>query len=139
MYAIQIGARLEFVVRELKGTVKREVVRMKRQKSGEKTHHEMKKEFVEQPAGYMVYFPRGHAIRVPTKELLAFYGLDRKPRIINLEGLSDPNSPLGRMMLAQDNDARAGAMIDLERQVIQLATAKTGPRLTPEQVTGEGA
>lgn len=132
-----IGARLAYVVRELQGTVKREKCRiiLSRKGSGKtRDQYEWKREMVEEPAGYMVYFPRGHVVRIPNRQLLEHYNLHMRPRIINLEGLTDPNSPLGRVMLAQDNDARAGAMIDMETMVIQMACAKTGPQLMPEQV-----
>jgi len=132
------GARLAFVVRELEGTVKRPKWRMfevKKANGRVRAQYEMRQEMVDEPSGFMVYFPRGHAVRVPNRKLLEHYNLHLKPRVINLDGLSDPNSPLGRMMLAQDDAARDGAMIDMERMVIQLATAKTGPQLMPEQIT----
>jgi hypothetical protein len=135
--ANMIGARLAYVVRELQGTVKREKCRLVLARKGnakQRDQFEWKKEMVEEAAGYMVYFPRGHVVRIPTRQLLQHYNLHMKPRIINLEGLSDPNSPLGRVMMAQDADARAGAMIDMETMVIQMACAKTGPQLMPEQV-----
>jgi hypothetical protein len=137
MFAAQTnGGRLAFVVRELEGTVTRKKYKLVQanKKVNGRTQWEMKEEMVEEPAGFMVYFPRGHAVRVPTKKLLEHYGLHLKPRIINLEGLTDPSTPLGKMMMAQDDQARAGAYIDMERMVIQLATAKTGPQLMPEQI-----
>jgi hypothetical protein len=137
MTANMVGARLAFVVRELHGTVKREKCRLVLSKKGggkQRDQFEWKKEMVDEPAGYMVYFPRGHVVRVPTRQLLEHYNLHLKPRIINLDGLTDPNSPLGRVMMAQDNSARAGAMTDMETLVIQMACAKTGPQLMPEQV-----
>jgi hypothetical protein len=42
------------------------------------------------------------------------------------------------MMSAQDDAARHGAMVDMERMVIQMATAKTGPILLNEQVIEKG-
>jgi hypothetical protein len=140
--ANMIGARLAYVVREMQGNVRREKCRLVlAKKGGGKTRDqfEWKHEMVEEPAGFMVYFPRGHVVRIPTRQLLEHYNLHLKPRIINLEGLSDPNSPLGRVMLAQDNDTRAGAMIDMETMVIQMACAKTGPQLMPEQVAEKEA
>ena len=59
------------------------------------------------------------------------------PPIINLQGLNDPNSPIGRMLMSQNEDARRGAMESMEKQVIRLATAKTGPVLMPEQIEPE--
>lgn len=129
------GARLAYVVVDLSetiGTVKREVVTWTKRDG-------LKKKMVEQPAGYLVYFPRGHVVRIPDKETLRHYGLDGRPPIVNLQGLNDPNSPIGRMLLGQEENARRGAMETLEKQVIRLATAKTGPVLMPEQLEPEAA
>jgi hypothetical protein len=127
------GARLAYVVVDLHesvGTVKRPVTTWTK-KDGLKT------KTVEEPAGYLVYFPRGHVIRLKNKEELRHYGLDGQPPIVNLQGLNDPNSPIGRLLLSQDEGARRGAMETMEKQVIRLATAKTGPVLMPEQLEPE--
>jgi hypothetical protein len=124
------GARLAYVVVDLSetvGTVKRPVTTWTK-KDGLKT------KMVEEPAGYLVYFPRGHVIRLKDKEALRLYGLDRQPPIVNLQGLNDPNSPIGRLLMSQDEGTRRGAMETMEKQVIRLATAKTGPVLMPEQL-----
>jgi hypothetical protein len=129
------GARLAYVVVDLHetvGTVKRPVTTWTK-KDGLKTKME------EEPAGYLVYFPRGHVIRCKDKETLRQYGLDGRPPIVNLQGLNDPNSPIGRMLMAQDEGTRRGAMESMEKQVIRLATAKTGPVLMPEQLEPEEA
>jgi hypothetical protein len=126
----QGGARLSYVVVKLEGTVKRSVTRWDKKK------REIVKEFIDQPAGYMVYFPMGHCLRMRDKAQLKQYNLHRKPRIINLEGLHDPNSPIGKMMMADDDEIRRGAYADLEKLVIRMATAKTGSVLMPEQVEG---
>lgn len=129
------GARLAYVVVDLAetiGTVKREVTTWTKRDG-------LKKKMVEQPAGYLVYFPRGHVIRIPDKETLRHYGLADRAPIVNLQGLNDPNSPIGRMLFGQEEDARRGAMDSLEKQVIRLATAKTGPILMPEQLEQEAA
>lgn len=132
MQAFVAGARLAYVVVDLEKSlgmksVKRQLAKWK--KSEGITFQER-----DQPAGYLVYFPRGHVIRLKSKEELRHYGLDKKPRIINLQGLEDPNSPLGRLMNEQDEGARRGAFEDLESQVIAMATAKTGPVMMPEQL-----
>jgi hypothetical protein len=124
------GARLAYVVVDLKdtvGSVKRQVTTWTK-KDGLKT------KMVEEPAGYLVYFPRGHVIRLKDKDELRRYGLDGQPPVVNLQGLNDPNSPIGRMLLSQDEGTRRGAMETMEKQVIRLATAKTGPVLMPEQL-----
>lgn len=125
------GSRLAYVVVPIDGTVKREV--MKVVKKGKA--FSMERVLVEQPAGYMVYFPRGHALRIRDKEQLAHYGLDPKHvPICNLQGLSDPKSAIGQMLASQDDDTRAKAWSKLEEQVVRLATAKTGSILMPEQI-----
>ncbi len=142
--SVQAGARLAFVAVPLKGDVMREKVTMVPREVGKDKHgnprvmHEMKRVMKKEPAGFMVYFPRGHAIRVRSMEDLKKYGLDQKPNIINLEGLHDSNSPLGRLMTEQDQAARHGAFVDMQRQVIGLATKKSGSVLLPEQ-TEQGA
>lgn len=124
------GARLAYVVRKIPGNpVKRPVCKIGKKGEG------IKFEEKDQPPGFMVYFPRGHTLRIPNEKLLAHYGLKiGKATIVNMEGLLDSNSPLGKVMLAQNDEARATAMVDMERMVMQLATAKTGPVLMPEQV-----
>lgn len=132
---VATGARLAYVVVDLAetiGTVKREVTKWTKAKG-------LHKEMVEEPAGFLVYFPRGHVIRFRTKEELRHYGLDGKPPIINLEGLSDPRSAIGAMLFGQDEMARRGAYESLEKQVIRLATAMTGPIVMPEQLEPQAA
>lgn len=127
------GARLAYVVVDLNetvGTVKREVITWTK-KDG------LKRKTVEEPAGYMVYFPRGHVVRLRNKEELRHYRVDGPAPIINLQGLNDPNSPIGRMLMSQDEGTRRGAMESMEKAVIRLATAKTGPVLMPEQLEPE--
>ena len=141
MQAVMTGARLAYVVRKLEGTVKstRHILQTKaKDKNGRATLVERKEEVVEEPAGYMVYFPRGHAIRL-SKEGLRQYGLDKEPQIVNLQGLQDPNSPTGKLFLSQDPKVRSAAMADLEKMVIQLATAKSGPVLGSDLVHEEAA
>lgn len=133
--AIQIamtGTRLAYVVRELEGTVQREITPY------DKKSKEITRKIIEQPAGYLIYFPRGHVLRMKSKEELAHYGLNRKPKLINLQGLEDPNSPLGKLMMAQDAEERDNAFIALEEQVVAMATAKTGKIIMPEQVQPVG-
>jgi len=123
------GARLSFVVVSLKdmGPIQREVVRFEKGKG-------LVREMQEQDPGYMVYFPRGHAIRIRDDEELRRHGFHREPRIINMTGLNDPNSPVGKIMMAQDDEIRRGAYADLEKMVMRLATAKSGNVLMPEQM-----
>src|SRR5262245_39209111 len=127
------GARLAYVVVDLHqsvGTVKRQVTTWTKADG-------LRTKMVEEPAGYLVYFPRGHVIRLKDKEELRRYGLDGQPPIVNLQGLNDPNSPIGRLLMAQDENTRRGAIETMEKAVIRLATAKTGPVLMPEQIEPE--
>lgn len=134
------GARMAYVVVALKGEVEREVTYMKQKKVGkhrdgtDRVSHELVREMRKEPAGFMVYCPRGHAIRVRNADDLKKYGLDKQAHIINMDGLADPNSPLGKMMLSQDEASRKGGFLDMQNAVIKMATAKTGTVLMPEQV-----
>lgn len=140
MQAHMNGARLAYVVVALSNmvgeTVQREVSRYTKKEG-------LTRKMKAQPAGYMVYFPRGHAIRLKDEAALRKYNLDGPASIVNLEGLYDPRSPLGQLMVEQDSEKRGQLMTSLEQQVIRLATAKSGPVIMPEQITkplgGRGA
>lgn len=121
--AFMTGARLAYVVVPQEGTVQRQVHLMKKDKNGS---HKMVSEMREEPAGFMVYFPRGHVIRLRDRKELRRYKLDQKPNIISMEGLSDPNSPLGKLMMAENDDARLLAMSQLEQQVIRMTQVVGG-------------
>jgi hypothetical protein len=110
------GSRLAFVVVKQEGEVKREKHFW--------TKDGIKKKLVEEDAGYLVYFPRGHAIRLRSTAMLRHYRLHKKPQIIQLDGLNDPNSPLGRMFLSQDPQLRMASYHELEQMVINLAEAR---------------
>jgi len=110
------GSRLAYVVVKQDGSIKRE--KHYWSKDG------IKKKLVEEDAGYLVYFPRGHAIRVKSLAMLRHYQLHKEPRIIQLEGLNDPNSPLGKMFLSQDPHLRMASYRELEQMVINLAEAR---------------
>lgn len=112
------GPRLEFVVRELKGEVK-------------KPHHSMKGKKIEtvlapEPAGYLVYMPNGQSYRL-TKEELVKRGFDRQPSIINFEGVQDTKSPAGRYKFAMDDKTRKIAWRALEDEVVKACVRRHGP------------
>lgn len=117
--AYMTGSRLSYVVVELDGAVTRKINTWNK-KTG------LSNKFVDQPAGFLVYFPRGHVLRIRDKAMLRHYKLDKAPTIINLDGLSDPNTPLGRMMMSQDDAQRRGAFESMEKQVMKLAQSKGG-------------
>ncbi len=132
MTAVMQGTRLAFVVRKLDGDVTRERMEVKviKGKGPKKTdRHELERVSAEEPAGYMVYFPRGHAIRCKDDRALARHGLNREPELVNLEGLHDPNSPAGKLFMSQDEQTRRGAFRDLERQVIDMVHRQGGSKL----------
>jgi hypothetical protein len=110
------GSRLAYVVVKQEGSVKRE--KHYWSKDG------IKKKLVDEDAGFLVYFPRGHAIRVKSLAMLRHYQLHKEPKIIQLEGLNDPNSPLGKMFLSQDPHLRMASYRELEQMVINLAESR---------------
>ena len=110
------GSRLAYVVVKQNGAVKREKHYW--------TKDGIKKKLVEEDAGFLVYFPRGHSIRVRSLAMLKHYRLHLEPKIIQLEGLNDPNSPLGKMFLSQDPLLRRASYQQLEQMVIDLAQSK---------------
>lgn len=115
------GARLAYLVVQLEGTVRRPV--SKYDKRGGKG---LVTTYVEEPAGYMVYFPRGHVIRLKDRKDLKHYGLSEDAPIINIQGLQDPNSKIGKMLRSQEEAVRRQGYADLEKQVMQLAQATSG-------------
>jgi len=110
------GSRLAYVVVKQEGAVKREKHFW--------TKDGIKKKLIEEDAGYLVYFPRGHAIRIKNLAKLRHYQLHKEPKIIQLEGLNDPNSPLGKMFLSQDPMLRQASYRELEQMVINLAESR---------------
>jgi hypothetical protein len=114
------GSRLAYVVVPLKDEVTRYITRWTRDKG-------LFDEPAKEPGGNLVYFPRGHVLRLSDKELKR-YKLNKKPKlVVDMSQMYDPNSPIGKLFLAQSESERANSWKDLEKQVIQLATARTGP------------
>lgn len=137
--AAMTGARLAYVVRALEGTLTREKIKFVETESGrhkdgsKRVTHAMERVPKEVPAGYMVYFPRGHALRLTEKQLKQ-YNLDKRPKIVNLEGLNDPNSPIGQLLMEQTDEGRVKAFSELEDMVIKITVANSGPIQMPEQL-----
>jgi hypothetical protein len=69
------GSRLAYVVVKQEGSVKRE--KHYWSKDG------IKKKLVDEDAGYLVYFPRGHAIRIKSLARLRHYQLHKSLRSFN--------------------------------------------------------
>lgn len=122
-------ARLAYVVVQMQGQVEREQ-HVAPAKKGDPIQTKMVKE----DAGFIVYFPKGHVIRVRTEAELKHHGLDKAPRLIDMEGLTDPNSALGSMFMRQNEQDRAANYEALEDRVIALATAKSGKIIMPEMI-----
>lgn len=87
------------------------------------------------PGGFMVYFPRGHVLRMSAKALREYH-LTRDAKVVSLDKMFSKRSALYRMLQAQDEPTRAEnfqrTFTDLQKLGIRLATAKTGPMLLDE-------
>lgn len=128
--ALSAGARLSFVVIPLEGTVKRTVTLWSKDEGLQQVERE-------EEAGFLVFFPRGHVMRIRTQQELAHYKLDQDPKFMDMKGLYDPNTAIGKLFSSQDGPERVGAYRQLEAQVVALATAKSGRgSIMPEQSTG---
>lgn len=120
--AIQMsGTRLAYVVVPQEGVVTRQYT------IWDKKQKKIVREAREEPAGYLVYMPRGHVIRIRDLKTLRHYKIDPdNAPLINLEGLADPRTPLGKLMLSQDADSRIKAMDELKMQVIRMTESVAG-------------
>lgn len=124
------GPRLEFVVRELPGTV----LRMKYVAPPTKKQIEanpdldgvMSNTAVEtlEPAGYMVYLPTGQCYRMSGKELVQ-RGFDREPSILSFEQANDQKTPAGRFKLARNEPSKEKAWRELEEQVVRACQGRS--------------
>lgn len=121
MYSPVQGARLAYVVKKLEGTLKRKNFKFNR-RTGKIEAFD-----VEEDAGFLVFFPRGHYLRIRTREDLVRYKINYKPAIISMTGLMDPNSPVGKLMSAQDEGERVKAWEDMEADVASLVRKSVGP------------
>jgi hypothetical protein len=125
--AIQMtGTRLAYVVVPQDGTCNRMYTLW------DKKQKKIVRTLMEEPAGYLVYFPRGHVVRIKDLKTLRHYKLHNEAPLINLEGLQDPRTPLGKLMLSQDANARMHAMEELRQQVIQMTKAVAGEVVVAE-------
>lgn len=128
--AIQMhGTRLAYVAVPIDGTVTRTVC------TWDKMHGIRHKSIV-QPGGFMVYFPQGHSLRLSKKEL-KHYHIDGEAPMLDMKQSYNPNSPIGKLLMAQDEAARKGAFKSLEQMVIKMATRKSGPNVLTREVEVE--
>lgn len=120
--AIQMsGTRLAYVVVPQEGEVDRVYT------VWNKKEKKIVREIRSEPAGYLVYMPRGHVVRIKDLKTLRHYKLDLNDApLINIEGLTDPSTPLGKLILSQDADSRLKAMEELKNQVIRMTEAVGG-------------
>lgn len=119
------GARLEFVVRSVKGKVKRPV------HSWDPEAKKIVTEMKEQAGGYIVYTPFGQSYRLTNEEFLR-RRFDRQPKILNFDRVNDTETPAGRYKHAMSDAARQAAWKDLEQEVIRLCVRRHGPIMTKE-------
>lgn len=75
------GPRLPYVVRKLNGTVPVERTKFNR-RTGKIEKYEERED-----AGFLVFFPKGHYLRVRNKSDLVFYKLNLKPKPIAADGM----------------------------------------------------
>lgn len=114
------GPRLEFVVRPLKGKVKKPYHNFDPQKK------KIVSALKEEDAGFLVYLPNGHSYRL-TKSQLERRGYDRQPTILNFDQVNDTKTPAGRYKFAMDDKQRKEAWKALEDQVIRACVRRHGP------------
>lgn len=119
------GARLEFVVRAVKGKVKRPV------HSWNPKENKIDATMREEPGGYIIYTPFGQSYRLTQAEFVR-RGFDRQPQILNFDKVNDTTSPAGRYKHAMTDKARQEAWTDLEKEVIKLCVRRHGPILAKE-------
>ena len=120
------GARLAYAVVKLRGTVKRFVYDYDVKKGG------LVSKEVEQPAGYLVYFPMGHAVRVKDEVELAQIRFNGEPLapdgevFANMDGINSPNSKIGKLMRTQDKDNHTKLQQNFVDDVVKLVRARSG-------------
>lgn len=106
------GPRLEFVVRELPGTVDRFVHQF------DEVTRTLEKVAVTEPAGFMVYAPNGTCQRLSPKAF-AKSRYAGEPNILSIEKAKDQKTAAGRFVLAITAEARKKALAEMENEVIK--------------------
>lgn len=122
------GARLEFVLRELPGTVLARKIKpppSKRKKDADpslegENSNVILTELV--PAGYMIFFPNGSCYRLSPEEAKRRGFLGRRPAILNLESVKDTTSPAGRFKFAVEEEEKRRGYKDMEEEMIRRCT-----------------
>lgn len=125
------GARLEFVLRELPGTVLARKIKpppSKRQKDANPELEGQSSNVINMervPAGFMVFFPNGSCYRLSAEEAKR-RGLTRAPAILNLESVKDTESPAGRFKYSVEEADKRKAYRDMENELIRRCTGRVG-------------
>ena len=114
------GPRLEYVVREQRGKVKRPV------HSFDKKAGKIVTTVKDVEAGYIIYMPPGLSYRLTREELLK-RGFDRQPTILNFESVNDTKTNVGKYKFAMDDATRRAAWRAMEDEVIKSCIRKHGP------------
>lgn len=131
-YETRSTARLEFVLREIKGQVPHLVhvpppTKAQREKNPELetvNYNRVNERMV--PAGYMLYLPTGQMYRLSPEEAKKRGFLDREPKIIGLEQVSDTTSPAGKFKFGRTERIRENAYRAMEQEIINRCLGKVG-------------
>lgn len=75
-----------YEVEALEGTVDHVIYEMEPHKNAKgKISHRLTQKTIKEPAGFMVYFPRGHSMRVRTEKDLRALGFDKPPLLQDMD------------------------------------------------------
>lgn len=116
------GARLEFVIRPIRGKRKRIIY------AYDKAAKKLVTSEAEDDAGYMLYTPTGQSYRL-TKQQMLQKGFDRQPEILNFDAVSKPDTPAGRFKFAITDELRKKAWAEMEAEVVKLCNRRAGHSL----------
>jgi hypothetical protein len=128
-----------FEVEELSGKVTRTKYKYEERDTGRTDakgnpikSHVMKEFTEEEPAGYMVYFARGHSIRVPNDLELKRLGLDRSPY------LSDPTGEMQDEDIAQQYGQQMSLKEQAAAEVRRNSRGKAASKSSDQLANPEG-
>ena len=80
-----------YEVEKLEGTRQREIIEISK-KDGS-----FVKKMVQEPAGYMVYFPNGSSVRIRTEEELEKQGFDKPASLVDMDSGETSRTPEGSL------------------------------------------
>lgn len=116
------GARLEFVLRPIKGKRERTV------HSWDAAAKKLVTATVEDEPGYMLFLPTGQSYRLSQREAVKRNFL-RQPAILNFDGVSNASTPAGRFKFAINDEARKKAWAEMEQEVVNCCKRRAGGNL----------